>query len=69
MRVGWYIVEGDGLEAPLSFKMTQWSCYCIVLYCIVLYCIVLHCIVLENVFVIGWSMVGERKFCGHVMTN
>ena len=24
-----YLVEGDGLEAPLSFKMTQWSCYCI----------------------------------------
>ena len=23
------LVEGDGLEAPLSFKMTQWSCYCI----------------------------------------
>ena len=22
-------VEGGGLEAPLSFKMTQWSCYCI----------------------------------------
>ena len=20
---------GGGLEAPLSFKMTQWSCYCI----------------------------------------
>ena len=44
MRVGWYIVEGDGLEAPLSFKMTQWSCYCIVLYCIVLHCIALYCI-------------------------
>ena len=23
------IVEEDSLEAPLSFKMTQWSCYCI----------------------------------------
>ena len=23
------IVEWGGLEAPLSFKMTQWSCYCI----------------------------------------
>ena len=21
--------RGGGLEAPLSFKMTQWSCYCI----------------------------------------
>ena len=33
------LVEGGGLKAPLSFKMTQWSCYCIVL---------------EKVFVIGW---------------
>ena len=33
------ILEGGGLEAPLSLKMTQWSCYCIVL---------------EKVFVIGW---------------
>ena len=24
-----YLVERDGLEAPLSFKMTQWSCDCI----------------------------------------
>ena len=24
-----YLVEGDGLDGPLSFKMTQWSCYCI----------------------------------------
>ena len=31
--------RGDGLEAPLSFKMMKWSCYCIVL---------------EKVFVIGW---------------
>ena len=31
--------EGDGLGAPLSFNMTLWSCYCIVL---------------EKVFVIGW---------------
>ena len=23
------LVEGDGLEAPLSFEMTQWLCYCI----------------------------------------
>ena len=23
------LVKGDGLEAPLPFKMTQWSCYCI----------------------------------------
>ena len=24
-----YGLKGDGLEAPLSFKMMQWSCYCI----------------------------------------
>ena len=33
------ILEGGGLEAPLFLKMTQWSCYCIIL---------------EKVFVIGW---------------
>ena len=28
--------KGDGLEAPLSFKMMQWSCYCIWRKCLLL---------------------------------